>query len=147
MSLIYPFETEQLILESTLPVPQFSPQHGLLADPGVNVTVIVQFAPTASELPQLFDCPKLLAFVPVTEMLEIARAAVPGFDKVMGSAVAAVPTSVPEKASGFGLRVACGVGAVVPVPVRVTVCGEPDALSATESAAEKLVAEAGVKLM
>src|ERR1039458_3308264 len=65
MSLIYPFETEQLILESTLPVPQFSPQHGLLADPGVNVTVIVQFAPTASELPQLFDCPKLLAFVPV----------------------------------------------------------------------------------
>jgi hypothetical protein len=36
--------------------------------------------------------------------------------------------------------------AAVPVPVSDTVCGEPDALSATESVAEKLVAEAGVKV-
>jgi hypothetical protein len=118
----------------------------LAAEAGVNVTVIVQVAPAASELPQLLDSPKLLAFVPVTEMLEMVSAAVPGFDNVMGSAVAAVPTSVPGKASGFGLRTACGVGAGVPVPVRVTVCGEPDALSATESVAEKLATEAGVKL-
>jgi UDP:flavonoid glycosyltransferase YjiC (YdhE family) len=78
----------------------------LAAEAGVNVTVIVQVAPTASELPQLFDCPKLLAFVPVTEMLEMVRAAVPGFDNVMGSAAAAVPTRVLGKASGFGLSTA-----------------------------------------
>ena len=118
----------------------------LPAEAGVNVIVIVQLAPATSEVPQLLLSPKLLELAPVTEMLVMVRAAVPGFDKVMGSAVAAVPTSVPGKASGFGLRAACGVGAVVPVPVRVTVCGEPDALSATESVAEKLVAEAGVKL-
>jgi hypothetical protein len=34
----------------------------------------------------------------------------------------------------------------VPVPVRDEVCGEPVALSATESVAEKLVAEAGVNV-
>jgi hypothetical protein len=119
----------------------------LPAEAGVKVTVMVQLAPAASEVPQLLLSPKLLEFVPVTEMPVMARAAAPGFDKVMGSAVAAVPTSVPGKASGFGLRTACGVGAGVPVPVRVTVCGEPAALSATESVAEKLVAEAGVKLM
>jgi hypothetical protein len=38
------------------------------------------------------------------------------------------------------------VGAAVPVPLRVVVCGEPLALSATEREAVKLVAEAGVKV-
>jgi len=33
------------------------------------------------------------------------------------------------------------------VPVRLTVCGEPEALSVTDNAAEKLAAEAGVKVM
>jgi hypothetical protein len=32
------------------------------------------------------------------------------------------------------------------VPVRAAVCGEPAALSATESVAAKLAAEAGVKV-
>ena len=35
---------------------------------------------------------------------------------------------------------------VIPVPVSDTVCGEPGALSATESVAEKLAADAGVKV-
>jgi hypothetical protein len=34
----------------------------------------------------------------------------------------------------------------VPVPLSDTVCGDPGALSATESVAEKLAAEAGVKV-
>ena len=38
------------------------------------------------------------------------------------------------------------LGAAVPVPVRVVVCGEPEALSATVRVAAKLVAEAGVKV-
>jgi hypothetical protein len=37
-------------------------------------------------------------------------------------------------------------GSAVPVPVRVAVWGELEALSATESVAVKLVAEAGVKV-
>jgi hypothetical protein len=39
-----------------------------------------------------------------------------------------------------------GVSAAVPVPVSVTVCGDPEALSATESVAEKLVTDAGVNV-
>jgi hypothetical protein len=42
------------------------------------------------------------------------------------------------------LRVKVGSG--VPVPVRLAVCGDPAALSATESVAEKVVADAGVKV-
>ena len=50
----------------------------------------------------------LLAFAPVTEMLVIVSAAVPGFDSVIGKAVAAAPTNVLGNASGFGLSIACG---------------------------------------
>lgn len=75
---------------------------------GVNVTVIVHVAPTARELPQLLLWVKLLAFVPVTEMPEIVSAAVPGFESVIGRAVAEVPASVLANASGFGFSVACG---------------------------------------
>ena len=38
-------------------------------------------------------------------------------------------------------------GGAIPMPRRVVVCGEPVALSATESAAEKPVTEDGVKVM
>ena len=39
-----------------------------------------------------------------------------------------------------------GAGGAVPVPLRATVCGEPVALSANDSVAEKLATEAGVKV-
>jgi len=57
-----------------------------------------------------------------------------------------LPTLVLGKVTGLGLSVACGAGAVVPVPVKATVCGEPVALSVTESVALNPVADAGVKL-
>ena len=95
----------------------------LPVDAGVKVTVMVQVPPAASEPPQLFVCPKLLALVPVTEMLVIVSAALPGFERVMGNAVAEVPTSVLGNASGFGLNVACGAAAGVPVPVTVKLTG------------------------
>jgi hypothetical protein len=38
------------------------------------------------------------------------------------------------------------IGAI-PVPVRLPVCGDPLALSATDSIAEKLAAEAGANVM
>jgi hypothetical protein len=111
------------------------------ADAGVNVTVMGQLAPAASEAPQLLVWPKLLALVPVTEILVMVRGAVPGFESVMGSGVAAVLTSVAGNASGFGLSTACGA---IPVPLRAAVCGEPVALSVMESVALRLPADAGV---
>jgi hypothetical protein len=45
-----------------------------------------------------------------------------------------------------GVSEGWGAVAVVPVPLRVTFCGEPVALSATESVAAKLATEAGVKV-
>lgn len=89
-------------------------------------------------------------------------------------AVAPVGKPVAEKVTGFEYAPFCGVtvmeycaeppactvcavvdevmvnvggGGTVPVPVRLTLCGEPEALSATESVAVKLAAEAGVKVM
>ena len=46
-----------------------------------------------------------------------------------------------------GVSEATGAGMAVPVPVRVTDCGEPVALSATEREAVKVVADAGVKVI
>jgi len=51
-----------------------------------------------------------------------------------------------EKLSEVGVSEVAGAGAAVPVPVSATVCGEPVALSATETVAAKLAAEAGVKV-
>ena len=68
--------------------------------------------------------------------------AVPVLDNVAESADEVVPVSVFGKLSA-GLSEAAGP---VPVPLSDTVCGEPVALSATERVAEKLVAEAGVKV-
>ena len=118
----------------------------LPADAGVKVTLMVQVPPAASDVPQLLVCPKLLALVPATPMFEIARAALPGFDSVIGNGVAAVPTFVLGNASGLGLSTACGTSGTVPVPVTTADCGEPDALSATEIAALRLVAVAGVNV-
>ena len=69
-------------------------------------------------------------------------AALPVFDNVAASADEVVPDAVFGKLSA-GLSEAAGA---VPVPVSATVCGEPEALSATDNVAEKLIAEAGVKV-
>jgi hypothetical protein len=68
--------------------------------------------------------------------------AVPVFDNVAARADEVVPVSVFGKLSA-GLSEATGA---VPVPDSDTVCGEPEAVSATDSVAAKLVAEAGVKV-
>ena len=68
--------------------------------------------------------------------------AVPVLDSVAASAVEAVPLTVLGNASDAVREAA----AAVPVPVSDEVCGEPVALSATDNVAEKLAAEAGVKV-
>jgi hypothetical protein len=68
--------------------------------------------------------------------------AVPVFDSVAAIAAEVVPVAVFGKASA---AVSEATGAV-PVPVRLAVCGDPEALSATDSVAEKLAADAGVNV-
>jgi len=113
---------------------------------GVKLTVMVQLAPAASDVLQVLVSPKLLALVPVTAMLVIVRGALPGLESVIVSGVAGVLTVVLEKVSGFGLNTACGTSGTVAVPLTTADCGEPVALSATEIAALRPPAEAGVKL-
>jgi len=72
----------------------------------------------------------------------LLRAAVPVLDSVAAIADDVVPVFVLGKVSD-AVRDAT---AAVPVPVSDEVCGDPVALSATESVAEKLVAEAGVNV-
>jgi hypothetical protein len=72
----------------------------------------------------------------------LLRGALPVFDSVAAIAAEVVPVAVLGKASD-GVSEATGA---TPVPVKVAVCGDPEALSATDSVAEKLVAEAGVNV-
>ena len=68
--------------------------------------------------------------------------AVPVLDSVAAIAAEVVPVPVFGKASD-GVSDATGA---TPVPVKLAVCGDPEALSATDSVAEKLAAEAGVNV-
>ena len=49
---------------------------------GLNVTLIVQLAPAATELPQVLVCAKSLALVPVRARLVMLKAALPVLPKV-----------------------------------------------------------------
>ena len=114
------------------------------AEAGVKVTVMVQVAPAARERRSYCLWPKLLAFVPVTEMLVMVSDGGARIGERHGQRPSPpMPTSVLGNASGFGLE--HGLGAV-PVPLSVADCGDPAALSATEIAALRLPAEPGVKL-
>jgi hypothetical protein len=117
----------------------------LAAEAGVKVMDMEQLALAASELPQVLVCAKSVGLVPVIEIPEMVRAAVPVFLSVTVCAVEVEPKTA-EKVSDVGEREAAGADAAVPVPLKATVCGEPVALSATESVAAKLAADAGVKV-
>jgi hypothetical protein len=94
---------------------------------GLNVTVIVQCEPAVSEDPQLFVCEKSAVFEPVIAMFEIFRVVVPVFVSVTGFVVLEPDFSVP-KLKLVGLTDAPGF---ITVAVIGTICGLPDALSAT----------------
>jgi hypothetical protein len=86
---------------------------------------------------------KSLGLVPVKVGTMLLSAAVPVLDNVAAIADEVAPVIVLGKASAA----VNDATAEVPVPVRDAVCGEPVALSTTDNVAEKLVAEAGVKVM
>ena len=104
-----------------------------------------QLDPAASVAPQAFapvEIAKSLGLAPVIVGTMLVRAPPPELDRVAARADEVVPVGVLGKAIGELSEAA----AAVPVPVRDEVWGDPVALSATESVAEKAVAEAGVKV-
>lgn len=113
---------------------------------GVNVTEMVQVAPTARVAPQVVAVAKALLFEPVRAMLEMVSVAVPGLLSVTTCAELVVLGSWLANVSDVGVRRARGAGGTVPVPLSGADCGEPEALSATEIAPVKLAAESGTKV-
>jgi hypothetical protein len=82
---------------------------------GVNVTLIVQLAPTARLVPQLFVCAKS----PLAAMELIVAAAVPLLDSVVACDAVVDPTTVLANDRLAGEAESDGPGAV-PVPLRAT---------------------------
>jgi hypothetical protein len=85
---------------------------------------MLQLAPAASEVPHVLVCRKL----PVAAMLVILSVAVPLFVIVIDWDALVVPTSCAANVRLVVDSVTAGA-ADVPVPVRLIVCGLPDALS------------------
>jgi hypothetical protein len=111
---------------------------------GSNVTLIVQLAPAATELPQVFVWAKSPGLAPVSAMPERLKAALPPLVRVAVTIPLLVLTDwLPnERLAGERLT-----AAAVPVPERLTVWGLPAELSATLSNAVRLPLAAGVKVM
>jgi hypothetical protein len=111
-------EAAERLTPGTVPVPERATVRGLPvalsvivtapvrppAAVGVNVTLMVQEAPAASEVPQAFVCAKS----PVATMPEIASGAVPVLESVTVWAAEVVPTSCPVKVSDVGESAAVG---------------------------------------
>ena len=108
---------------------------------GLNATYTVQLAPAASEGPQVFSASKSVGFVPVSVIEDSVSVAVPPFVRLTGCASEVVPCFVVGKAIAVVLSLT--EGALVPVPFRVTFCGDPVAVSVTLSVPESDAAEAG----
>jgi hypothetical protein len=72
--------------------------------------------------------------------------AFPVLESVSDIGALVVPAVTLPKVTEAGVSDATGAAGVVPVPVRVEVCGEPVASSATCSVAAKLLADAGVNV-
>jgi hypothetical protein len=92
---------------------------------GLNVTLIVQFPPAATEAPQVLVC----EYGALAAMLVMLNEAVPVLVRVTGCAALDVFTVWLPKLRVVGDRLATGAGAAVPVPVKFTTCGLPGALS------------------
>ena len=87
---------------------------------GANVTLIEQFAPDATLLPQVFVWTKSAAFPPVRPRLVTLRAALPVFDSVTDLAGLVVPTFCELKVRVADERLTAGAeaggGALPPPP-------------------------------
>jgi hypothetical protein len=111
---------------------------------GVKVAEMLQLPPAATLDPQVFVWPKSPLLAPVTAMLMMLSAAVPGLLKVTLCAVLDVPTFREANISAVGLSDACGTPP--PMPESVKEWGDPAALSVIVIEAVRLPAAVGVKV-
>jgi hypothetical protein len=103
-------------------------------DPGLNVNEIEQLAPAATVLPHVFAViAKLDVFAPVSVTPEIVSVDPPLLVSIVDFAAAVDPLATVPNDSVVGENVTAA--AANPVPVSVTACGDPAALSATLIAA------------
>jgi len=109
---------------------------------GWNFIEIVQLAPAARLPPQVCVCGKSLAF-PDTTMLLIVSTAVPVFFSVRVWEPLAEPTFVFGKLRPLGLSDTAGAS---PVPLAVTVWGDPVALSVTATVALRAPVAVGLNV-
>jgi hypothetical protein len=110
---------------------------------GANVTLNVQVPPGATVLPQVLVAEKSPAFVPVTGLLVMVKGALPVLFRVRVWVPLVDPTAWLLKERFEALRATTGP---LPVPVRLTVCGLPGALSVIVTEAVRLPGAVGVKV-
>ena len=110
---------------------------------GVKVTLMVQLALAASALPHVLVCAKSPGLVPTKVRLLMVRGALPVLPRVMDWA-----ELVPPRVSLTNVRLEGEMPATgaLPVPVKLTVCGLPAALSAMLTEAVRLPMAAGVNV-
>jgi hypothetical protein len=132
---------EPLMLEVCVPTlsTTLSDAEALPAAVGLKETLMVQEAPAASELPQLFmPIEKAAAFVPVIAMDVIGRAALPALARVKVCDELALPTFTLPKLTVVGVSAACGAAiGVVAFPSQlkaVDCCGIGEGKFAPRSA-------------
>lgn len=90
----------------------------------------MQAAPAATELPQVLLCRKSPLFTPPMAMLVIVNTDPPVLVSVIFCAALMVCSGWLLKVRLVGEKLTAGV--LEPVPVRLTICGLPTALSAIE---------------
>lgn len=116
---------------------------------GLKTTDVVQLAFAARVVPHVVDWVKEVASVPVKVIAPVLKVTVevPVFLSVIACAAADEPTGVAVNVRLLGDRETVVAAPPVAVPLNVSVCGVPFALSATESAAVRLPATTGLKVM
>ena len=110
---------------------------------GLRVIFIGQVAPASKELLQSFAGAYSPLSAPVIPIPPIASVAVPVFMSVTACGALVVPMLTLPK---FSFEVDRLTEAASPVPVRLAVCGLPEALSLIESVAVRVPLAAGLKV-
>jgi hypothetical protein len=108
---------------------------------GLKATYTTQLADGASVGPHVFSSSKSVGFVPVSVIEVSVSATAPLLVSVTACAADMVPCTVVGNVKLVVLSFT--EGAAVPVPVRVTFCGEPSAPSAMLSVPVSAAADAG----
>lgn len=132
----------------TLPTPEELPGRPTLAvrlpdTAGVKVTLMVQLAPAARLVPQLFVSAKSVALLPKTARLLTLNATLLVFVKVVCWAEPVLPRDWVPKLRLVGEKVAEGGS---PVPLRFMVAGVAEALSVMVSVAVRVPVAVGLKV-